>query len=618
MMKKIYLLLFIFLWVGSLSAQDPGMNMTYQATARNATGQVLPQTTVRVELSFVSPSVGEETYYSEIHEINTDQNGHFSLQMGAGQANQGEFDQIPWSAQTVWVKTKIFLPSDPQAFFQQQSALVSVPYAMYAQTASELVPAKEADLRNHSIYWLTGGNRDTRPPIHFLGTRDNVDFVIKVDEKEFTRFKADGRTIVKTELTGADSKIDSYPYVVQGGKQGIWININEPREGKNNFVTFEDNTGVQGRIEGQTTGELASSPAFIIQQVGFALELTKLGLSLGTNIAEGSTDAAGAVASGASIFFAWQVPGWVTASVAQIAQSIGAGVELAATIANIATTNAIALNDIGVSYSSGNGDYAEYLERFAVESDMLAGEIVAVIGGKLTRNTEGATMVKIISEAPAILGNMPQPVVASLYEKVAFLGQVRVRVAGAVNAGDYIIPSGNNDGVGIAIAPTAMKIEDYAQVVGIAWESHPKQPLNLVLVGIGLNQNDLAPQVKLVSKKVDNILQYLEGKGPLEPLPSIEEMAANVPAQPGLKKLWTNEEFDAMVDAKAPDLEVIYQQYFKELEASPLDIDQVPGFREFMKDPVNGLKKMRRDPQFDQYWAQLDAFIQLHNKQENH
>lgn len=617
-MKKIYLLLFIFLWVGSLSAQDPGMNMTYQATARNATGQVLPQTTVRVELSFVSPTTGKETFYSEIHEVKTDQNGHFSLQMGAGQANQGQFDQIPWSAQTIWVKTKTFLPSSPQAFFQQQSALVSVPYAMYARTASEVVPEKEVDPRNHSIYWLTGGNTDTRPPTHFLGTRDNEDFVIKVNDKEFTRFKADGRTLVITELSGGDSKIDSYPYVVQGGKQGIWININENRTGKNNFVTFEDNTGVQGRIEGQTAGELASSPAWIIQQVGFALELTKLGLALGTNIAEAITDGAAAVSSGASIFFAWQVPGWVTASIAQTAQAIGAGIELAGVIANIATSNAIAFRDVGVSYSSGNGDYAEYLERFAVESDMQAGEIVAVIGGKLTRNTAGAGMVKIISNAPAVLGNMPEPVVASLYEKVAFLGQVRVRVAGAVNVGDYIIPSGNNDGIGRAVAPTAMKINDYAQVVGIAWESHPKQPLNLVLVGVGLNQNDLAPQVELVSKKVDNILQYLEGKGPLEQLPSIEQMAANVPAQPGLKKLWTNEEFDAMVDAKASDLEVIYQQYYKELEASSLDIDQIPGFREFMKDPINGLKKMRRDPQFDQYWAQLDAFIQLHNEQENH
>jgi hypothetical protein len=73
---------------------------------------------------------------------------------------------------------------------------------------------------------------------------------------------------------------------------------------------------------------------------------------------------------------------------------------------------------------------------------------------------------------------------------VAFLGQVQVRVRGPVAAGDLIVPSGLEDGTGLAVAPEAITAEQFAQAVGQAWESSPEEGVKRVLVAIGLLHHD--------------------------------------------------------------------------------------------------------------------------------
>jgi hypothetical protein len=90
-----------------------------------------------------------------------------------------------------------------------------------------------------------------------------------------------------------------------------------------------------------------------------------------------------------------------------------------------------------------------------------------------------------------VLGNTPNDAALPNYEKVAFMGQVPVRVFGKVNLGDYIIPNGANNGVGVAVSPEKIKHSDVKNIVGIAW-SVAENPLAIstVNVAIGLNVND--------------------------------------------------------------------------------------------------------------------------------
>ncbi|WP_422107837.1 hypothetical protein [Winogradskyella sp.] len=157
----------------------------------------------------------------------------------------------------------------------------------------------------------------------------------------------------------------------------------------------------------------------------------------------------------------------------------------------------------GVSYASGAGDYAEYLERLDVNEMMSYGDIVGINGGKISKNTSNAQRMMVISYKPAVLGALPQPNQEQYFEKVAFMGQVPVKVFGKVNIGDYIIPSGNNDGLGIALSPDKLTTKDIKNIVGVAWESSANHlGFKYINVAVGINNNDNSPIVEKLEKQV--------------------------------------------------------------------------------------------------------------------
>ena len=146
----------------------------------------------------------------------------------------------------------------------------------------------------------------------------------------------------------------------------------------------------------------------------------------------------------------------------------------------------------GVTYGSGGADYAEYLERENHEEDMQNGQIVGVRGGKVSLNTEGAEQLLVISSMPIVLGNIPRDVeTLDHYEKVAFLGQAPVWVVGKVRSGDYIIPSGHHDGLGLAVAPAELTIDKLPLVIGRAW-SDSDQSVSQVNMVLGLKTNEMS------------------------------------------------------------------------------------------------------------------------------
>ncbi|MEZ4893726.1 MAG: hypothetical protein R2778_12020 [Saprospiraceae bacterium] len=64
------------------------------------------------------------------------------------------------------------------------------------------------------------------------------------------------RLVVNGGVSGSDQNINSYPVLVQGSNQGIAVKVNGSRSSANNYMSFWDDNGIQGRIEGQTPSEL--------------------------------------------------------------------------------------------------------------------------------------------------------------------------------------------------------------------------------------------------------------------------------------------------------------------------------------------------------------------------
>ena len=138
---------------------------------------------------------------------------------------------------------------------------------------------------------------------------------------------------------------------------------------------------------------------------------------------------------------------------------------------------------------SGSGDYAEYLPRLNEEEVIEPGEIVGVFGGKVTKYTQGADHVMAITNQPIVLGKAPQKQEQHLYEQVAFLGQVPIKILGNVQSGDYIIPSGFNDGIGIAVSPHEIAATQFDLIVGRAWETSEQEGVKQINAVISLNSN---------------------------------------------------------------------------------------------------------------------------------
>ena len=179
-------------------------------------------------------------------------------------------------------------------------------------------------------------------------------------------------------------------------------------------------------------------------------------------------------------------------------------------------------NGNGVRYMTKGGDYAEYLEKLDVKEAIEAGDIVGVIDGKISKSTQGAQQLLVRSTAAAVAGNWPGADKTG-YELVAFFGQVKVKVKGIVSKGDYILPSGNGDGIGIAVSAPYLKDTQRHLIIGRAWSASVDESIKKIQVAVGFNFSmpsysedlkvvqNLESEVKELMAKNTALITQLEG-----------------------------------------------------------------------------------------------------------
>lgn len=488
--------------------------------------------------------------------------------------------------------------------------------------------------------WSLFGNSRSDATKDKLGTTDFVDLVLVTDNKEALRITAAGEIKLKnsleigkdltvghnvflntvggetinhgnftvanessTQLTGqvtidasvagGDASFDAYPLRVAGSDQGVAIKVNGSRSNANNFVTFFDDNGIQGRIEGQTAAELATDPEYIFQN---AVLVAQEVIAIADEVAALSSSTVGATTTVPPIpVVTSPVPSLIAQATANlIIQS-----------AQIVAFNAFKQAQIGVTYQSSAGDYAEWLAKANVADEFHPGDIVGVRGGLISSNTDGAEQVLVISYRPAVLANVPKEGTESAYEKVAFMGQVPVKVMGIVERGDYIIPSGRKDGFGRAVKASDLRPEQYQQIVGIAWSSSDTGGFNHVNVAVGLNANDVATlvidqmtEISQLKRQIDNTNRILAELVPgyAESLASIER-APVLPANAASKHPGAYPSSDAALvsvtndvltypELTREDLTKAIQEVEAQMRNNGDNVDEDPFFHRLRTNPV--------------------------------
>jgi hypothetical protein len=337
--------------------------------------------------------------------------------------------------------------------------------------------------QNANTYWVSGNfngaNIETKPTLANTPYYSNSQFIINKD--------------MNVNATNDYLNVQNYPMQVQNSKHGMAIVVNGAAQKSKKFISFFDNgfaRRFRGAIEGQTLLELQNDPeyiAYIVIQT----------LSTGSFLAEG-------IACGfqADVFEV----------IVQVIQLGIWGADLGVTIDRMEA-------NVGVNYSSGSADYAEWLEKADLKEKFYFGDIVSVNGGKISKKITGNGQLMVISRAPIVLGNVPDEERKADYEKVAFMGQVPVKVKGNVAIGDYIVAIPNGNGIGYAVNPNKITTEEMSRIAGVAWSASGDGEFSMINTAVGLNtqaSNQFIKkqdeEINLLKNTVNQLSSYLQSK----------------------------------------------------------------------------------------------------------
>ncbi|MDX2415056.1 MAG: hypothetical protein QNK33_07685 [Bacteroidales bacterium] len=562
-MKKIILLILTIIAYLQLSAQTEGIS--YQAVIIGPNSQeipgvdshdnILPNASVAIRFTILDANNIEE--YQEVQTTNTDRYGRVNLMIGSMDPNG--FSLITWDGTSKSLKVDIDFTGVGSNFVDMgRQDLNFVPYSFHRNIIARgtLVVDDVTDLNgelrvagptnlnstlnvnNSNVTNLSGqlivaGTSDLSSSLNVAGTT-NLDADLNVNNNSAANLSGnllvggsaqfDGSTQFddlnvsgNTSMTGQvtintkmanleDSSYEAYPLRVEGSMQGIAVKVNGSRSNNNNYVTFWDSTGIQGRIEGETALDLVKTPEWISETAIRGADILINTFELISTTIDAVLDLSEAITRTADVRAVVSViPGatvpsptrisvqWVKV-IKVVADVVGWIANEAIAVTELLTFEHFSLSQVGVTYQSKGADYAEWLPKENPGDSFIPGELVGIRNGIASKKVFGADKVMVVSSNPIVVGNMPQDAEKSLYVKIAFMGQVPVRVLGEVQSGDYILPSELSSGMGKAVHPDNMETRDYIKIVGVAWDSFstPLDGFKIVNTAVGINHNDLA------------------------------------------------------------------------------------------------------------------------------
>lgn len=129
------LLFFYCCFFSTVQAQAP-QQFNYQAVARDGLGNLITNQPVQVRFSIRDITSNGNIVYSEIQSLTTNAYGLFTAAIGSGNVISGNFSQVDWGNDAKYLQVEID-PAGGNAFTDLGATqLLSVPYALYANTGN--------------------------------------------------------------------------------------------------------------------------------------------------------------------------------------------------------------------------------------------------------------------------------------------------------------------------------------------------------------------------------------------------------------------------------------------------------------------------------------------------
>jgi hypothetical protein len=155
-MKQLYILVIAVLLTANMFAQAP-QKMSYQAVVRNAANALVTTQAVGMKISILQGSANGTAVYVETQTPTTNANGLVSLEIGSGTVLSGTFASINWVNGTYFIKTETDPTGGTTYTITGANQLMSVPFALHANTASSIVGPVAYDVKSAKVNNATSG-----------------------------------------------------------------------------------------------------------------------------------------------------------------------------------------------------------------------------------------------------------------------------------------------------------------------------------------------------------------------------------------------------------------------------------------------------------------------------
>jgi Chaperone of endosialidase len=146
-MKQFLTTLFFVSSLFAALGQSP-QKMTYQAVVRNASDVLVSNASIGMQISILQTSPTGIAVYIETHTPVTNINGLATIEVGSGTVVAGSFSGIDWSAGPYYLKTDTDPTGGTTYSISGTSQLLSVPYALYAESTGSSFSGDYNDLTN--------------------------------------------------------------------------------------------------------------------------------------------------------------------------------------------------------------------------------------------------------------------------------------------------------------------------------------------------------------------------------------------------------------------------------------------------------------------------------------
>jgi len=136
-MKRLFTLIVILALAISVYAQSP-QKMSYQCVVRNSSGALVTNHSAGIRITVLQGSTSGTVVYQETFNSLTNANGLASIEIGSGTPVSGSISSINWMAGPYYLRTETDPAGGTSYTISGASQLLSVPYALFSNTAGDL------------------------------------------------------------------------------------------------------------------------------------------------------------------------------------------------------------------------------------------------------------------------------------------------------------------------------------------------------------------------------------------------------------------------------------------------------------------------------------------------